>query len=111
MIMLKVDERHRWQRRFVVWTYRSMRWSQRHIPRGLRLLLGALLIVGGVFGFLPILGFWMIPLGLAVGSTDIPPARRRIERWLGDTRRRLREEANIIFANETRGAASDDPSS
>ncbi|MDH3474825.1 MAG: hypothetical protein OEM59_14165 [Rhodospirillales bacterium] len=27
---------------------------------------GILLVVGGIFGFLPILGFWMIPLGLLV---------------------------------------------
>ena len=107
--MLKVDDRHRIQRRFVVWTYRSMRWSQRRIPPGLRLLVGALLIVGGVFGFLPILGFWMIPLGFAVGSTDVPPARRAIERWLGNTRRRLREEANLIVANGRQRAGGDDP--
>lgn len=111
--MLKVDSRHRWQRRLVVWTYRAIRWSQRRIPRGLRLLAGAALVVGGIFGFLPVLGFWMIPVGLAVGSTDIPPARRGIERWLGRTRRRLREEANVVLANgpevhESPGQAAND---
>ncbi|MFD2343265.1 hypothetical protein [Sinorhizobium terangae] len=43
----------------------------------LRILLGSLLIVGGVLGFLPVLGFWMIPLGLLVLSHDIPAIRRR----------------------------------
>jgi hypothetical protein len=30
----------------------------------------------GSFGFLPILGFWMIPLGLMVLSIDLPRVRR-----------------------------------
>ena len=42
----------------------------------LRIGLGVLLIIGGLFGFLPILGFWMIPLGLVVLSVDLPPVRR-----------------------------------
>jgi hypothetical protein len=39
-------------------------------------------MVGGFFGFLPILGFWMLPLGLALIALDLPPTRKRIERWL-----------------------------
>ena len=45
--------------------------------RILRVIIGAALILGGIFGWLPILGFWMIPLGLLVLSYDIPV----IERW------------------------------
>jgi hypothetical protein len=30
----------------------------------------------GTLGFLPILGFWMIPLGLMVLSIDLPRVRR-----------------------------------
>ena len=45
-------------------------------------------MIGGVFGFLPILGFWMFPLGLALVIADFPPLRRRMEHWLNDTRRR-----------------------
>ncbi|WP_135501582.1 hypothetical protein [Roseovarius aestuariivivens] len=47
------------------------------VPPGLRLILGLLLILGGVFGFLPVLGFWMIPLGLAVAALDIKPLWRK----------------------------------
>lgn len=50
--------------------------------------LGVLLVVFGIFGFLPVLGFWMIPLGLLVLSHDsatIRRWRRRLEvrcgRW------------------------------
>jgi hypothetical protein len=61
---------------------RAVMWGQEHIPPGLRSLLGAVLMVGGVFGFLPILGFWMIPLGAALIALDIPPLRRRLLAWL-----------------------------
>ena len=42
----------------------------------LRIGLGTVLIGGGVLGFLPVLGFWMIPLGLLVLSVDLPFVRR-----------------------------------
>ncbi|MCR9122665.1 MAG: hypothetical protein NXH91_10360 [Phyllobacteriaceae bacterium] len=41
-----------------------------------RLTLGVALSVLGVFGFLPILGFWMIPLGLFILSHELHPLRR-----------------------------------
>ena len=49
------------------------------LPRSrlLRIAIGVLLMIGGLFSFLPILGFWMIPLGLLVLSIDIP----RVRRW------------------------------
>ncbi|WP_340689126.1 hypothetical protein [Salipiger bermudensis] len=46
------------------------------MPPGLRLVLGLLLIIGGILGFLPILGFWMIPLGFAVAMLDLVPLYR-----------------------------------
>ena len=46
---------------------------KRHVPPGLRSLLGLLLIVAGTFGFLPVLGFWMIPLGIAFIALDLKP--------------------------------------
>lgn len=61
---------------------RGVEWNEEHVPRGLRSVLGVLLIVGGLFGFLPILGFWMIPLGAALIALDIPPLRRRLVAWL-----------------------------
>ena len=53
---------------------------RRRVPPGARLILGLLLIVGGVLGFLPILGFWMIPLGVAVAALDILPLWRAIRK-------------------------------
>ena len=51
-----------------------------------RVALGIALIFGGTLGFLPILGFWMIPLGLLVLSIDLAIVRRqrrRAEVWWG----------------------------
>jgi hypothetical protein len=42
----------------------------------LRIGLGVLLVLFGIVGFLPILGFWMVPLGLLILSIDIPAVRR-----------------------------------
>ena len=61
---------------------RAVAWARARLPRGVRTLIGVLLVVGGVFGFLPVLGFWMIPLGLALIALDIPPLSRRLTGWL-----------------------------
>ncbi|MBX9467184.1 MAG: hypothetical protein ACK4UW_09540 [Rhizobium rhizophilum] len=45
-----------------------------------RIATGTALVGGGVLGFLPILGFWMVPLGLVVLSHDLSFVRRRRRR-------------------------------
>ena len=59
---------------------RTIRLFGRRIPmpqsRALRVSLGAVLVVFGLLGFLPVLGFWMIPLGLVVISHEFAMARR-----------------------------------
>jgi hypothetical protein len=47
----------------------------------IRMMLGIVLVVLGIFGFLPILGFWMIPLGLVILSIDVPMIRRQRRKW------------------------------
>ena len=45
--------------------------------RIVRIALGvALVIFGGFFGFLPVLGYWMVPVGFLILATDVPPIRR-----------------------------------
>ncbi len=54
--------------------------------RALRIGIGVVLITGGFLGFLPVLGFWMIPAGLAALSYDWPLARRwtrQLKVWFG----------------------------
>jgi hypothetical protein len=43
--------------------------------RWVRLPAGVLLIVGGVLSFLPVLGIWMLPLGLALLAEEVPALR------------------------------------
>ena len=45
--------------------------------RLVRITLGVVLVVlGGLFGFLPVLGYWMVPVGFLILATDLPPIRR-----------------------------------
>lgn len=59
-----------------------------HLPvprsRLARMALGGGLVTGGLLGFLPVVGFWMLPLGVIVLSHDLPAvrrARRRMVVW------------------------------
>lgn len=45
-----------------------------------RIAVGSAFIGGGALGFLPILGFWMVPVGLLVLSHDLPGVRKRRRR-------------------------------
>jgi hypothetical protein len=47
-------------------------WIRQPGSRWVRLPLGLLLIVGGIFSFLPILGVWMLPLGFFLLALDLP---------------------------------------
>ena len=56
----------------------------RTAPKIVRIGVGGLLVIGGILGFLPILGFWMVPLGLAVIFIDTPRVKRgwsRLRQW------------------------------
>lgn len=64
-----------------------------HGPSWLRQTVGTLLIIGGLLGFLPVLGYWMLPLGLALLAVDFPIARRmnrNLQVWWGRMRQRRR---------------------
>ncbi|MEZ0170409.1 hypothetical protein [Microvirga sp. TS319] len=79
-------------------TRHRVAFGSRQVPlprsKGLRIALGTALLLGGLVGFLPVLGFWMIPLGLIILSIDIAVARRLRRRsvvWWG-RRRGVRRE-------------------
>jgi hypothetical protein len=61
-------------------TLKSIRFMGRNLPMPrnmiLRVLMGLAFVLGGIFSFLPVLGIWMIPLGLMILSIDFPPVRR-----------------------------------
>lgn len=60
--------------------------------RGLRIAIGILLTIGGILGFLPILGFWMVPLGLLVLSYEFALVRRHRRRFVVWWERRRRPD-------------------
>ena len=74
-----------------------LRWVRKPHMHLVRIPLALLLLLGGVFSFLPILGLWMLPLGLAVLAIDVPFLKRpvgnaivRLQRGVTLTRRKLR---------------------
>jgi hypothetical protein len=61
---------------------RFLRWLERPSMRWLRIPLGIILIVAGAVGFLPVVGFWMIPFGALLVGQDVPVLRRPTLRFL-----------------------------
>jgi hypothetical protein len=57
--------------------------------RWVRIAIAVALILGGIVGFLPVLGFWMIPLGVILLSLDLPPLARAVDRLSLWIRRRV----------------------
>lgn len=55
---------------------RVIRWLRNPASRWVRIPIGLILIVSGFFGFLPILGFEFIPLGLLLIAQDVPFLRK-----------------------------------
>jgi hypothetical protein len=53
-----------------------LRWLREPSSRWVRVPIALLLIVGGILAFLPVLGVWMIPLGLLFLAQDVPFLQR-----------------------------------
>lgn len=49
------------------------------------------LILGGIFSFLPVLGIWMLPLGLILIAQDVPFLQTPLARALGWVERKWQE--------------------
>ncbi len=58
-----------------------------------RFPLALILIAGGVFAFLPVLGLWMLPFGLLLLAVDLPILRGPISALIIRTRRKGRRLA------------------
>lgn len=76
------DHLDRFADRLPRWMARSICWLWRPSARWVRIPVGILLILAGIVGFLPILGFWMVPLGLMVMAKDLPPLQPAMVRLL-----------------------------
>jgi hypothetical protein len=58
-------------------------WLRKPSSRLARIPLAILLIVGGFLSFLPVLGLWMLPLGLLLVAQDVPILQSPMSRMLG----------------------------
>jgi hypothetical protein len=59
-------------RRVPIGVSRFIRWLRVPSSFAVRLAIAILLILGGIFSFLPVLGIWMLPLGLLLIAQDVP---------------------------------------
>src|SRR3954463_385248 len=66
-------------------------WLRQPSSRYARIPLAILLILGGIFSFLPVLGLWMLPLGLLLFAQDLPVLRAPMARMLGWVERKWLE--------------------
>ena len=76
-----------WACRTLVWLRKPSRWA-------VRIVAALLLVLGGLLAFLPVLGLWMLPLGLIVISQDLPFLQRpllRAFRWADHRSRAWRQ--------------------
>jgi hypothetical protein len=58
-------------------------WLRKPSSRYVRIPLAILLIFGGIFSFLPVLGLWMLPLGLLLFAQDVPLLQKPLAKMLG----------------------------
>ncbi|ASC05254.1 hypothetical protein WSS15_09590 [Acetobacter pasteurianus] len=83
---------------------RGIQWLRKPEQKWVRLPSGLLLILGGLLSFLPVLGVWMLPLGILLLAEDIPLFQslsgkmlgwiaRRKPSWLGIAENETEEEA------------------
>src|SRR5262245_13633006 len=64
---------------------RFVNWLRQPSSRLVRIPLALLLILGGIFSSLPVLGLWMLPLGLLLFAQDVPvlqPPLIRLLAWV-----------------------------
>lgn len=74
---------------------RAIRWLRDPAHRRIRLPVGLMLITVGFFGFLPVIGFEFIPLGLLLIAQDVPVLREPVGRftlWLEEKWTQLRKK-------------------
>ena len=91
-MIMKIDWQ-KWEAALVGALRRANYVGSRRLKPGLRTVVGILFVIGGCFGFLPVLGFWMIPLGLFLIALEIPAWRVPLRRWLNGRKKKLNGRA------------------
>ncbi|QQP88521.1 hypothetical protein IGS68_21160 [Skermanella sp. TT6] len=113
--MINSDQRRldrsfeRLQRRLPGWIARPVGGLRKPDARWIRIPTGVLFILGGLVGFLPILGFWMVPLGVLLLALDVPFLRRPTSTLMIRGERRWTEWRRSRNAAKQSQAASTSP--
>ncbi|MFT8719374.1 DUF2892 domain-containing protein [Acetobacter sp.] len=94
-----MDQKTLWKRyrdallqRLPRWAQSMFQWLLAEERKIARLIVGILMILGGVFSFLPALGLWMAPVGIVLLAEDFPLFQRfglKLFRWLASKRPEL----------------------
>jgi hypothetical protein len=83
------EEMNRFQNHIPPWVGRNLNRLRGKRAIWVRVLTGAALIVAWGFLPLPVVGIWMLPVGLALLAHDIPMIRGPIARLLHFTNRKI----------------------
>ena len=94
---------------------RHFAWFEKKLPPGpskvvgwvrkpssfyVRVPLAFLLVAGGFLSFLPVLGLWMLPLGLLLFAQDVPPLQKPLAQGLGWVERKWLERQRAKLERE-----------
>ncbi len=91
-IRMELDRHFAWfEQRLPTRVARFVAWLRKPSSRFVRIPLAILLVVGGMFSFLPVLGLWMLPLGLLLVAQDVPVLQKPMSRMLGWVERKWSE--------------------
>ena len=80
----ELDRHFAWfERRLPPRPARFVSWLRKPSSRLARIPLALLLVLGGIFSILPVLGLWMLPLGLLLIAQDVPMLQKPMAQLLG----------------------------
>lgn len=80
----EIDRHFAWfEERLPARPAKFVNWLRQPSSKWVRFPLGLLLMVGGVFSILPVLGLWMLPLGMMLVAQDVPVLEKPVAKSLG----------------------------
>lgn len=98
----EIDRHFAWlQNKLPVRLANSVGWLRQPSSKRVRIPVALLLMLGGVFSILPVLGVWMLPLGFLLIAQDVPFLEKPVAQSLGwiedkwferERKQRLRKE-------------------
>ena len=88
----EIDRHFAWlEERLPAGPAKYVSWLRRPSSKLVRIPLSMLLMVGGVFSILPVLGLWMLPLGMLLLAQDVPVLEKPVAKTLGWAERKWTE--------------------